>query len=268
MKIGCLVKIVPDVNGFQYDREKNVLIRKGVPLLINPGDTAALVQALELKQRYPGTVVEAVAMAPPQAEPHLEDLVRRGFDRSLMIADSLYAGSDTLATSRVLSAVIRLRGYNLLFAGSRSSDGGTAQVPAQVAAGVGWPFMAEVTRIRPEGSGAGMGRIEADVEANDAVMTFALKRPAVLSFAFNPKMKLPYIRQDELIREVSSQIVRLSNKDIGLAPEDAGAAGSGTQVASASAAAGGRDDTEVVGCDEAGIERVYQFLKDKGGRNS
>ncbi len=103
MKLVCLVKFVPDVDSFQYDYERNVLIREKVRLLLNPDDACAVAFALKVKARRPDTVIEVVTMAPTSVKPHMEDLLRLGVDRGTILSDPAFAGSDTYATSKVLA---------------------------------------------------------------------------------------------------------------------------------------------------------------------
>ena len=147
MKIICLVKPVPDVERFVYDYERNVLVRDNVHLVINPEDATALARALRIRQNDPETIVETVTMAPRGAMPHIEDLLRRGVDRATLISDPLYVGSDTYATSRILSRFLAGQEFNLLLCGTHTLDGGTAHVPLQVAELLNLPGIAGVTEV-------------------------------------------------------------------------------------------------------------------------
>ena len=69
---------------------------------ISPFDEAALETALRMKDRT-GCEVIAAAMAPDSACDRMRALTRVGVDRSVLISDAAFAGSDTAATSYVLS---------------------------------------------------------------------------------------------------------------------------------------------------------------------
>lgn len=89
---------------------------------INPFDASALECALRLSSD-----VTVVSMAPPSAMGELTRLTRLGA-KVIAITDNAFAGSDTLATSYVLSSVIKKLPYDLIFCGRQTIDGDTAQV--------------------------------------------------------------------------------------------------------------------------------------------
>jgi len=132
MNIIVLVKQVPDTTAIKIDKETSTLIRVGVPNIINPDDLAAVEEALVLKKRYGGKVT-TVTMGPPQAESMLRELYALGVDEAYLLTDRRFAGSDTWATSRILSAFIADLEYDLIIAGYQAIDGDTAQVGPQIA---------------------------------------------------------------------------------------------------------------------------------------
>ena len=73
---------------------------------ISPFDEAALETALRMKDRT-GCEVIAAAMAPEGACDRMRALTRVGVDRSVLISDAAFAGSDTAATSYILSLAAR-----------------------------------------------------------------------------------------------------------------------------------------------------------------
>ena len=77
MKVICLVKFTPDVDSFEYDYEKNVIVRDNVKQIINPDDACALGFALRLKKKNPELEIEVVTMAPLSAKKQMEDILRR-----------------------------------------------------------------------------------------------------------------------------------------------------------------------------------------------
>jgi electron transfer flavoprotein beta subunit len=73
-------------------------------------------------------------MGPAQAAEVLREALYMGADRAVLLTDRLFAGSDTLATSFVLSQAIRhLGAADLILCGREAIDGNTAQVGPQVA---------------------------------------------------------------------------------------------------------------------------------------
>lgn len=134
-----LVKQVPDTANVTADamREDGTVNRGALPAIFNPEDLHALETALEVKDRYGGTVT-ALTMGPPKAADVLRECLYRGVDRAILLTDRRAAASDTLATSYILSQAIRtIGGYDLVFAGRQAIDGDTAQVGPQCAEKLG-----------------------------------------------------------------------------------------------------------------------------------
>ena len=63
----------------------------------------------------------------------------------------MYAGSDTLATARILAAAVRKLQPNLVCCGRQSIDGDTAQVGPEIAALCGMPVRTGVMQAQPDG---------------------------------------------------------------------------------------------------------------------
>jgi electron transfer flavoprotein beta subunit len=134
-----LVKQVPDTANVTAEamREDGTVNRGALPAIFNPEDLHALETALEVRDRYGGTVT-ALSMGPPKAADVLRECLYRGVDRAILLTDRRAAASDTLATSYILTQAIKTIGrYDLVFAGRQAIDGDTAQVGPQCAEKLG-----------------------------------------------------------------------------------------------------------------------------------
>jgi electron transfer flavoprotein beta subunit len=121
--------------------------RAALPAIFNPEDLNALEAALEVRDRYGGTVT-AITMGPPKAAEILRDCLYRGADRVILLTDRRAAASDTLATSYILSQAIRTIGrYDLVFCGRQAIDGDTAQTGPQIAEKLGLPQITYVEQL-------------------------------------------------------------------------------------------------------------------------
>ncbi|MBN2416652.1 electron transfer flavoprotein subunit beta/FixA family protein [bacterium] len=148
MNIVVCIKQVPDTAEVRIDPETNTLIREGVASILNPFDTYALEEALQIREKLGGTVT-AVTMGPPQAEAILREAVSMGVDRTLLISDRAFAGADTLATSYTLAKAIEKIGQvDLILCGKQAIDGDTAQVGPGIAVHLGIPQIIFVRKIR------------------------------------------------------------------------------------------------------------------------
>lgn len=141
MAYHCIVcvKQVPDTANITGEamKEDGTVNRAALPAVFNPDDLYALEAALGLRDQYGGTVT-AVSMGPLTAAEVLRECLYRGTDRAILINDRRAAGSDTLATSYILSRAVRKIGnYDFVFCGRQAIDGDTAQVGPQLAEKLG-----------------------------------------------------------------------------------------------------------------------------------
>ncbi|MDR1468453.1 MAG: electron transfer flavoprotein subunit beta/FixA family protein [Spirochaetaceae bacterium] len=234
MRIACLLKFVPDTDNLVYNDEGKLLWREKMELTLNPDDSSALAWALALrKSGADGEIeIDALSMAPPKVADAARDLLRIGTDRFFLISDPLFAGSDTLATSRVLVRGITMREaeagrYDLILCGTRSLDGDTSHIPAQIAALLGRPVITGVYRLS---LAEAEGQATAETDDEDSVFTWGLRLPAVAGFVRRRDLRLPFVRYADLDKDVDDRLYRLSNAALGLKPEETGLAGSRTRV--------------------------------------
>ena len=144
MNILICVKQVPDTTEIRIDPEKNVLIREGVPSVLNPFDGYALEAAARIKDKHPDTKIVAMSMGPEQAMEALRECLSIAADKAYLVSGRAFGGSDTLATSYILSQAIKkvesLEGkFDAVFCGKQAIDGDTAQVGPEIAEHLGYP---------------------------------------------------------------------------------------------------------------------------------
>jgi electron transfer flavoprotein beta subunit len=135
-RIIVLAKQVPDTRNVGKDAMKadGTVNRAALPAIFNPEDLHALEFALKIKDQLKDVEVIIITMGPPRAADIIREGLYRGVDRGILLTDRRFAGSDTLATSYVLSkAIQKLAPFHLVIAGRQAIDGDTAQVGPQVA---------------------------------------------------------------------------------------------------------------------------------------
>ena len=106
MKVAVCIKQVPDTTEIRIDPVKKTLIRTGVPSIMNPFDVNAVEAALKLKDQYGGEVT-VISMGPPQAKVILREALAMGADHAYLVTDRAFGGSDTYATSYILSQALK-----------------------------------------------------------------------------------------------------------------------------------------------------------------
>ena len=180
MKIVCLVKQVPRADAIRFDEETKSLVREGVPLELNRFDAYAVAHAARLRDEHGGEVV-AMTMGPPQAEEALRVALALGADRCIHLSDRLFAVADTIGTSRTLAMAIAKEGADLVLCGRKTLDSETWQVPAEVAAFLGWPQATNLTSLE-----VAADRLRVERLGDEANEVYELGLPALCSIAFPP----------------------------------------------------------------------------------
>ncbi len=174
-KIIVLAKQVPDTRNVGKDAMKadGTVNRAALPAVFNPEDLKALEQALQLKDKYPGTTVTMLTMGPVRAAEIIREGLYRGADDGYLITDRKFAGSDTLATSYAISlAVKKLAPFDLVISGRQAIDGDTAQVGPQAAEKLSIPqvtYAEEILSIE-KGKARVKRRLERGVETVESPM--------------------------------------------------------------------------------------------------
>jgi len=150
-----LVKQVPDTANISGEVMKpdGTVNRAMLPAIFNPEDKVALELALQVKERFGGTI-KVVTMGPPKASELLRECLYMGADEAYLVSDRKFAGADTLATSYVLAKTIEKIGrYDFVFAGRQAIDGDTAQVGPQTAEKLGIPqvtYAEEIINVKKD----------------------------------------------------------------------------------------------------------------------
>ncbi len=150
LQIVVCMKQVPDTTQVRIDPETNTLIREGVPSIINPFDIHAIEEAVRIKERYGGEIT-LLCQGPPTAGAELQKGLAFGAERAILLTDLAMRGSDTLATSYILSTAIKKlweeRGLDLVLCGKQTIDGDTAQVGPGIAMRLGLAQLTYVDKV-------------------------------------------------------------------------------------------------------------------------
>lgn len=223
MNIAVLLKQVPAVSDIQLAADNN-LVRVGAPSMLNPVDLHALEAALALKDQEGGTVT-LMTMGTALASDILREGIAMGADKGILLSDERMAGSDTLATGRILAAALgKLGPFDLVLTGKRSTDGDTGQIPPALAQRLGMTLLSYADELEVKEGKATIRRLN-----RGGVETLQAALPAVISVTEkcgNPRT--PGIRGKMAAKKAVFPVWRL--EDIELEPEKAGKAGSATAV--------------------------------------
>jgi electron transfer flavoprotein beta subunit len=117
-------------------------------------------------------------MGPERATEAIRKALSMGANDAILVSDVALAGSDALATSKVLAEVIKSGGFDLVICGTESTDARMSVVPAMLAQRLGWAQLtfASSVSVDPAANTISITRTtEAGVDAINA------KLPAVIS---------------------------------------------------------------------------------------
>src|SRR3712207_5992486 len=119
MKIVVCVKEVPDPAApKRIDPSTKRLDRSGEGAL-NEFDAHALEEGLKLKEAAGDGEVVVVSMGPAGAAATMRKALAMGADRAVLASDEAAAGSDLVATSKVLAKAIDREGADLVLVGQQ-----------------------------------------------------------------------------------------------------------------------------------------------------
>ena len=226
MKIIVCIKQVPDTTEIRIDPVKGTLMRDGVPSILNPDDANALEAALQIKDEYPGTVVDVVTMGPQQASYALRECLAMGADDAYLLSSRAFGGADTCSTSTTLAYGIKKIGdYDFIFAGRQAFDGDTAQVGPQLAQRLGLPAATYVQNIREIRENS----VILERQLEDGYEVLEIQRPCVLT-AVRELNRPRYMSVIGIEKAYEKEITVWDERDLDIRPQDCGHSASPTKV--------------------------------------
>jgi len=227
VRIVVLTKPVPDpASGAERLLPDGRLDRAASPAVVNGNDEYVLEKALKLIEATGDGEVILLTMAPENAPETMRKALAMGATRGVLVTDPAIAGSDTVATMRILAAALKTLEFDLAFAGVDTSDGVAGVVPPGIAALTGLPYLSYAASIDPD-EGAGtvrVKRITADgYDVLEAPMPALISGTQALGEPRYPSLK-------GIMAARSKEITTLSLADVGIEPDSVGLTGATTKV--------------------------------------
>ncbi len=263
MKIIVCVKQVPGVSEVQVDKKTGLLVREGIPSIINPVDKNALELALSVKENLSDVKVIAISMGPPQAEESLREALAMGCDEVYLLTDRKFAGADTLATSHTLSLCIKkiMKNSNdkyLVICGNQAIDGDTAQVGPELAEELNIPEITYVQKVEILDEKI----IAESVFRSDEILVLETRLPALITVL--KELNMPRFPTLVGINEAFSdkKVVFWTADDIGAKKEKIGLDGSQTQVHKIFVPEQKGEYIKFTGSIEAMVQDLCKYLKE------
>jgi electron transfer flavoprotein beta subunit len=221
MHVVVLIKQVLDpevpARAFRVNRELKVPDVARAPQVMSIFDGNALEVALKLREAK-GTGVKITALS--LGEKGAEDVLRKALavtaDEAVLVSDPLFAGVDSFGKARVIAAAIRAIGdVDLVLAGRQAADWEAGQVGSLVAEELGWPCVAFVSRIAPEGNALRLRR-----ELDDGFQSVRLTGKAVLTITNDDSNVLRFAKVRDVMMSSRKPIATWNAATLGLGAGD------------------------------------------------
>jgi electron transfer flavoprotein beta subunit len=253
MKIAVCVKHVPEGNA-KIDPSTKRLDRAGEGAL-NHFDANAVEEALRVKGDS-DTEVVVVSLGPARAADSLRKALAMGADRAVLISDEAAAGSDLVATSKLLAAALEKESADLVLFGQQASDSDGAVLWAAVAERLRRPVVSQAAELSvAEGS----LKVKRQTEFGYDVIESPLPAVVAVSDAIN-EPRYPSLKG--IMGAKKKPFDTLSLADIGVDAGEAGEAGSKTEVLGLSDPPS-RGDARKIEDDGNAAQAILDFLAEK-----
>jgi electron transfer flavoprotein beta subunit len=221
MKIAVCVKNVPD-GRLRIDPTSKRLARNG-PGELNKVDKNAIEEALRLKAEGDVELL-IVSCGPEQAVDSLRTALALGADRAVLVSDPAAAGSDLIATSKILAKVLEREEADLVLFGQQTIDGGGGVLWAAVAERLRRPFVSQAAVLTVRD---GTARVSRQTEFGDEDIEVQLPALVSVTDSINEPR---YTSLKGMMGAKKKPLEILTLADLLLTADDVGDAGSKTEV--------------------------------------
>ena len=149
-----------------------------VKMSMNPFDEIAVEEAIRLKEAGKADEVIAVSVGVKQAAETLRTALAMGADRAILVvaADDVHQDIEPLAVAKILAAVARAEGTELVIAGKQAIDNDMNATGQMLSALLGWSQATFASELAVEGDHATVTR-----EVDGGLQTIRVKMPAVVT---------------------------------------------------------------------------------------
>jgi electron transfer flavoprotein beta subunit len=211
MKVVVCVKQIPDpATPYRLDEENHWLIRP-VDQILDDTDRYGVEMGLQLAGE--DDTVTLVSMGPKGNAQGIRQALAMGADKAVIVDDDRLKGSDAIVTARVLAAVVEREGFDLLIAGTESTDGYSGVLPQMIAELLGAPSLTYATNVE---LGDGSVTIHRQTAEGYDVVTSQL--PAVVSVTAGV-VEPRYPTFKGIMEAKKKEVEALTLADIGIDPD-------------------------------------------------
>lgn len=200
-----------------FDTEEKIVINSGsisedgVEFIINPYDEYAIEEAIKLKEEHGGEIT-VISIGPDRVESSLRTALAMGVDKAILVDDESLFG-DEFTIAKVLAAVAKKEGFDIILAGQTAVDSGAGQGGPRLAQELGINHVSTAVKLEINGSSV---RVERDVEGDLEVVETSLP---VLITAQQGLNEPRYPSLPGIMKAKKKPLERLSADDLGLSAD-------------------------------------------------
>ena len=158
--------------------------------------------------------VEVLSVGPAQAAESVRRGIAMGAQEATMVTDDRLVGADTTMTATVLAKLIERGDYDLVVAGTMSSDGGSGVIAPMLGELLNWPALTNLTSLDVDGD-----TVTATQAGDHATSTLRAQLPAVVAVSDEfADARFPNFKG--LMAAKKKELTTLTLDDLGVDAED------------------------------------------------
>jgi len=175
MKVLVAIKRVVDPNiKVRVKADGTGVETANVKMAMNPFCEIAVEQAIRMKEAGKVTEIVVASIGIPQCQETLRTALAMGADRAILVETAVEV--QPLAVAKVLKALVAKENPGLVIMGKQAIDDDCNQSGQMLAALLGWPQAAFISKIEPAGDKAEVTR-----EIDGGLESLTIKLPAVVT---------------------------------------------------------------------------------------
>ena len=236
----------------EIDANSKRMVRKGVPHELDPMAASAVEEGLRLVEKNGGALT-LITMGTSDATIGIRNALAMGATSAVHIFDDAVAGSDTLATAKLLAAAIKKQPFDIVLCATESGDSYSGIVHGQIAQLLGIPPLTFAKEITVDGDKISIKRHS---EPGSEVVESTLPALVACSSGIN-EPRYPQLKG--IMGAKKKEIKVYTAADLGFAPDQVGEKGAREKVLTIGRPAK-REAGKVVTDEGEGGKQIADFL--------
>lgn len=261
MDIIVFVKRVPDTSEVDVAVAKDgrQILEQGLVFDINECDRYAVEEAVQLKEKFGGTVT-AITLGPEGSDDTLRRCLATGADKAIRLFDPAFAGSDAAGIAKILAKAIKDLKFDVVMTGAQATDDLQAQIGPAIGEYLGIPHATVVNKLEVLDKKVKVHReLEGGLEE-----VVELQLPALLTIQTG--INEPRYVSIMGIRKASRlEIQKTGLAETGLNPGEVGEAGAKVKIERLFIPQSTKATEILTGTVEETTARLAGIIKEKGG---